>query len=237
MKQERSPLNKVAGVIAISPTIKRLLHANGVHRDIFVSPQPIDDSFITKEREDKNFLFFQSAAEPFKGAHLAIEALENTSYKLTIAGKIRDNQTLPKSDNVTILNDIPHEQMKEFDRTCSLFLFPALWEEAFGRGWAEAACTGAPIIAFNRGAPNDYLTQKENAYIIEPEQLKETLTFLINNPEERARIGGNAQEYAKTNLIASIVVPKLLQYYTHVLTSTTSSSQFEEQHYPSHLKT
>jgi|GEM_PF-2732672 len=226
-------LNNVDGVIVIGETLRNLLRRNGVKRDIYVCPQPIDATFLIKPkrllRSDKKIIFYQGAGEPFKGIRVLLKAfnsLKRDDVELVIAGDIRPannldiNKLMKKNPSIKFIGLISSEEMKLHYYSADIFVFPSLWLEAYGRGWAEAACCGKPILAFkNRGGASDYLVDGSTALLPNPESVSFTdkLNLLLDNNSLRHRLGNNAKEFARGELIASQVIKKLENIYSEVL--------------------
>lgn len=228
-------LNKVNGIIAISPTLKELLIENGVSNNIFVCQQPIDDKMLNKSinlfKFNKKTIFYQGGGEPFKGIRILIEAFVNLNrddVQLIIAGDVRPENNLninlieQKYKNIKFLSQISQEDMKKYYSSIDIFVFPSLWLEAFGRGWAEAACIGKSIITFkDRGGSSDYLKNNENALIIDTNinSLIIAINKLLDNSKLRNKLSTKVKEFAKKELIASKVIKKLELIYNEVLTN------------------
>lgn len=224
MNKRIEVLNKAAGVIAISHTLKKLLEINGVKKKIYVCPQPIDNLFLVDpniKRKEKKILFV-GGGEPFKGIYVLIEAFKKLNRKdinLLIAGEIRKAHKIsikkyPK--NIKFLGQLKEEELKKLYYKSTFLVFPNLWFEAFGRGWAEALTCGCPVLAFrNRGGPADYLEHNKNTYLLNEnmEELKKGLYVMIKDKKLREKLSKNGREFAKNNLIASVVVRKLIKIY------------------------
>ncbi len=226
-------LNKAAGIIAISPTLKQLLELGGVTNKIFVCPQPISADLGKKPKElyqsDKSIIFYQGAGEPFKGIRVLLKAfvkLNRKDAELLIAGDVRPANKIPmqqlqqKHKNIKFLGELPYAEMKKYYHSADIFVFPSLWLEAYGRGWAEAACTGKPIIAFkDRGGPSDYLRHMDTAYLADTDMdsLTGALNKLLNDAKLRNKLGHNAKAFAQKELISPKVILKLENIYGSVL--------------------
>lgn len=226
-------LNHAAGIIAISPTLKQLLESGGVTNKIFVCPQPISADLGKKPKglykSDKLIIFYQGAGEPFKGIRVLLEAfirLNRKDAELLIAGDVRPANKIPmqqiqqKHRNIKFLGELPYPEMKKYYHSADIFVFPSLWLEAYGRGWAEAACAGKSIIAFKgRGGPSDYLRHMDTAYLADADMgsLVDALNCLLDDGKLRDKLGCNAKTFAQKELVASKVISKLEAIYHSVL--------------------
>ncbi|MFA5142277.1 MAG: glycosyltransferase [Candidatus Woesearchaeota archaeon] len=224
-KRRIAILNKVSGVIAISPTLKKLLIENGVNRHIDVCPQPIDNDFLklpnSIPKSNKKNILYVGGGEPFKGIRVLLEAfnkLNRDDVNLLIAGDIRESNHLDlfkiqkRNSNILFLGQLSAEELKNYYYLADIFVFPSLWLEAYGRAWAEAACCGKPILAFKgRGGASDYLKHMETGYLVDTNTISviKGLNTLLKNSDLRYKIGKSAKSFALNNLIASKVISKL----------------------------
>lgn len=226
-------LNKVDGVIAISPTLAKLLVKNGVKREVYMCQQPVDNELLVPPESlftfDKKTIFYQGGGEPFKGVRVLIEAfnkLDDDSAELLIAGDVRPENNLDigkickQNLNIKFLGQVTPDEMKKYYYSTDIFIFPSLWLEGYGRGWAEAACCGKPIITFKgRGGSSDFLTDNVDALVINTtiKDLVSAMHKLLNDSNLRVKLGQSALSLAKQKLIASQVIKKLEIIYEKVL--------------------
>ena len=226
-KKRLNVLNKVAGVTVIGHNIKKFLEINGVKRKIHVCPSPIDDSFLKpiNVKRKKNQILYISGGEPFKGIHVLIDAfkkLDREDVNLLIAGTIRKAHKInikkyPK--NIKFLGRIKEEELKKLYYESTFLVFPNLWFEAFSRGWAESIICGCPVLIFkNRGGPFDYFNNK-NAYAVDTNmnELIHGMKEMLDNKKLRKKLTQSGLEYAKNNLIASVVIKRLMKIYKEFL--------------------
>ena len=70
---------------------------------------------------------------------------------------------------------------------------------AFPLSWANFLATGKGVIATNIGDIPNYLTDKQNALLIEPEsvsQLVEAVTYFLHNPDRLTDLGAEGRKTA-----------------------------------------
>jgi glycosyltransferase involved in cell wall biosynthesis len=103
----------------------------------------------------------------------AIAVAKELGMKLILGGKIRDQDYFEE-----IKKDIDGEQIKwigEIDfakklklyQNAKAFLFPISWEEPFGLVMIEAMACGVPVVAFNRGAVSEVVSDGLTGYVVE----------------------------------------------------------------------
>ena len=133
-----------------------------------------------------------------------ISAVEHTNVPLTIvAGK--DSATgkyglegieIPR--NVSVFRSVPREKYGELLSKCEFVVIPVL-EVVTDVGWdtlSQAMTLGKAVIATRIPPILDYVIDGETGILVRPDdsaELREKILFLMANPEERQRIGGNAK--------------------------------------------
>jgi glycosyltransferase involved in cell wall biosynthesis len=97
---------------------------------------------------------------PWKGAHLAVEAMAHLpGWRLQVLGDGADRARLQAlaerrgvADRVSFLGWLDREAVLEHMRDADVFLFPTLHDEG---GWVvgEAMALGLPVVTMDRGGP------------------------------------------------------------------------------------
>ena len=86
----------------------------------------------------------------------------------------------------------------------------------------EAMASGKPIIGTEAGAMPRQIRNGWNGFLIDPEderQLAERIKYLIDNPEERKRMGANSRRYAEEEFDWRKVAERLsLVYHGKIIT-------------------
>lgn len=119
-------------------------------------------------------LVFLGRVEYIKGTHLAIEVAQKSGRRLLIAGNIPsehqdyfENQIRPKliPGRIDYLGPVDDKAKNKLLGEAACLLMPILWEEPFGLVVAEALACGTPVIALNRGAMPEILTDSVNGFL------------------------------------------------------------------------
>ncbi len=140
---------------------------NGVDLGVFTfNPQP------------KDYFFWLGKIKPEKGAKEAILAARRAGVKLILAGTVdylEKDYYLYFQEEIKPLIDDKHiiymgelddrEKNKAYGEAIG-FLNPVQWEEPFGLVMVESMATGTPVIAFNKGASSEIITDGETGYLV-----------------------------------------------------------------------
>jgi len=120
------------------------------------------------------------------------------------------------SENVVFAGDLPHEELRKFYAACDIFVLPS-FAELFPLVVTEALASGKPVIGTRVGAIPTQIKDGWNGFLIEPgseQELAERIRYLIDNPEERKRMGINSRRYAEEKFTWNKVSGELLQAYS-----------------------
>lgn len=145
---------------------------------------------------------------PDKGIHDAVQAMTRLPEQatLTFAGSWdpRQEQALAEqvehlglTSRVSMLGQLPADQIAELYRRHDVLLFPVLWDEPWGLVPLEAMASGCPVIATGRGGSGEYMRSGDNCVLVptaNPDALAAAVYQLAQGPELRTRIRrGGAQ--------------------------------------------
>jgi glycosyltransferase involved in cell wall biosynthesis len=152
--------------------------------------------------------------EGHKGLNLAIEAMtrlrDRMDWHMTVLGDGRQRAGIEAkvasqglSERFTFLGAVPFSEVHNHLNDADVFLFPAL-RDSFPHQILEAMAHGKPTVTLNHSGMRDLLP--EGAVIrVNPttpvqtvKELSVTVGSLLDDPQERIRIGGMAQEWARS---------------------------------------
>ena len=103
---------------------------------------------------------------PDKGAHLAIDAARQAGIHLRLAGQAHDEryfkeQIQPRlGPGVEYLGHLQRPELAAQLASAAVALVTPCWEEPFGLIVAEALACGTPVVAFDRGAMRDLVSDE-----------------------------------------------------------------------------
>lgn len=117
-----------------------------------------------------------------KGVTDAIRVSQETGQHLKILGNVESYQFFSSeiqphlSDKIEFVGD-PHsaegnlslEERVTLYQGAKALLLPVHWEEPFGIVMIEAMACGTPVIAYNKGAIPEVITQGKNGFVVENE--------------------------------------------------------------------
>lgn len=169
---------------------KDLLHNYGGPKMANVSKYVFDSMFPSYEKKfvvhngiDISRLHFDSVGGDYlvwlgrisagKAPHLAIEVVKKTGLKLIIAGGIDyqdyfDSEIKPHlGDNITYVGPVFGTEKAKLLAGAKVSLFTSQLEESFGFVAAESMACGTPVIAFNKGALGEVVTNGETGFIVD----------------------------------------------------------------------
>lgn len=114
---------------------------------------PVNTEFFKLSEEPREDYFLMvTAFEPNKRVELAIQAFRELGFPLKIvgnAGRHRDALLKSASTNVTILDDVSDEQLRDLYSRARAFVIPGI--DDFGISPLEAMACGTPVIAYAGG--------------------------------------------------------------------------------------
>jgi len=116
---------------------------------------------------------------------------------------------------VMLTGSIPSEDVRMLYTACDIFVLPSL-AEGDPLVILEAMASGKPVIATKIGGIPKKVRDGWNGFLIDPadeRQLAEKIKYLIDNPEERQRMGENSRRYTEEEFDWRIVTERLLRVY------------------------
>jgi len=213
-ESERVALSYARRVITTSVTTARLLTEHfAVPREKISTIVPGTDRAPIVDRPLGNVVNVLAVGSivPRKGYDVLIAALgriPDLPWRLTIAGDhARSADTaralneqiafLRLSDRVELLGVLPSQELEALYANADLFVLPSRYE-GYGMAYTEAIAHGVPVIGTTAGAIPEAVP-KGAGMLVPPDGVDEltlTLTRLIGDPTERARLAGGARAAA-----------------------------------------
>jgi glycogen(starch) synthase len=184
-------------------TRRRALEAVAL-TDAEVCPQGVDPELFSPapERPWGWRLLYVGRIDPRKGIDLAIEALAQLPGEatLTIAGRgddghlaeLRRAATSRGVGDRVSFTARARESLPALYAEADVIVFPVTWEEPWGLVPLEAMSIGRPVVASGRGGSGEYLRDRENSLLFDPDSgagaLAEAIEALARDEALRARL-------------------------------------------------
>ncbi len=162
-------------------------------------------------------------------ASCAVVAEQTRDFSLDLVGQerepgvreqvIRQLLDLDLTTQVSLLGSVPGNVKLDLFRDASIFVLPSYFEN-FPLVILEAAAAGHAIITTRVGAVPEFFDDDVSAIFVDignVKQLAEAISRLLQQPEERRRLGSAAREVFKSRLARSRIMKSLDQVYSHVL--------------------
>lgn len=180
-----------------------------------VKPQLLHNAIDTKrfttveKKQESNTIVMVGSLVLKKGQSLAIETISelkkrNVSVKLHLIGdgnmkeglaQLTKRLDIEEEVDFKGLVDYPEKYFQE----SALYLHTASYEP-FGLVLIEAMACGLPVICTDAFGNRDLIQEGENGYLIRernPKVLADKIQFLLENENERKRMGENARVFAQ----------------------------------------
>lgn len=235
---EQAMLRRANAIIATSPNYLEGSKALKNHRHkCHIVPCPVDTDLLIMDAHTKEravaikqqyplpIIYFMGRHVPYKGIEYLLQAarLLHTPAHVLIAGTGPLTETLKEQardcSNVHFLGRVPHEDVLPHFLAADVFAFPSITRnEAFGVALAEAMYTGTPPVSFTIAASGvNWVSLNGQTGIEVPNQdvqaYAAALDHLLTHPEERQRLGQQAQQRVEQHFAKDIICQNMSQLY------------------------
>ncbi len=226
-------------VVAVSEMTKKdIIHLYGIPEEkIEVVYQGCNDSFAQPVKQDKLyevkhkyrlpevFILNVGSIEPRKNLLLIVKALKQmgkdiplvaigkrTPYADVVEQYVRENNM---EGQVTLLSNIPFEDLPAFYRLASLFVYPSFFE-GFGIPILEALNSGTPVIAATgscleeAGGPDSVYVNPKDA-----NDLSEKINLILTSSAQAEHMRDAGREYAG-RFKGEVIAGDLMKIYRRI---------------------
>ena len=236
-------MKRVRKSVVLNEPLKEKLIEKGIEEgklEVIPNGVNVDDFNLSKEEIERvkekyglneTTVMFSGTVTPRKGVEYLVKAAEilnennvlflivgNTNLDREYANKVMEYAKL-KNLKVRFTGFVPYEDLKALYSACDVFVLPSL-EEGFGVVLTEALASGKPLVGSNVGGIPAQIKDGWNGFLVEPgneKQLAEKIRYLIDNPEERERMGGNSRKLAEEKFNWTVIADKYLRVYEEVV--------------------
>lgn len=215
------------GIVAQTNTANTVLKKTTGSNHIRTIPNPVREiqefPLLSKEKIILNI----GRLVPEKGQKYLLEAfskVEDTSWRLVILGEgpLKDelmSQALSLNISERLLMPGSVNNVDEWLAKSSIFAFSSI-SEGFPNALVEAMAAGLACVSFDCDVgPRDIVINNENGFLVEKldtSEFSQKLNYLVNNPQERERLGLKARLVSEKYHIEKIS-KKYLNFFTSSL--------------------
>lgn len=206
LRMQAKTARKLPHILTVSKASRDLALADfgGRLEQYAIAPNGIDQGIFfpdTKIQRDPNLLVTTASADtPMKGLPVLIDAFAQLVHRypdlrLTVIGRLRKGPTSERitehglQDRIEFHGPLEMPQIADLFRKCTMAVSPSMFE-GFGLPAAEAMGCGAPVIVSDGGALPE--VAGDAGLVVpkgDPGALAEAIARLLDDPEERIRLG------------------------------------------------
>ena len=165
----------------------------------------------------KGVLHLIKAAESFKNENVLFLIVGNINIDREYAKEVIA-YARRKDIKAKFTGFVPKEDLRALYSACDIFVLPS-----FGEGdpiaLKEALASGKPLIGSNVGGIPMQIRDGWNGFLVEPgneKMLAEKIRYLIENDEERERMGKNSRKLAEEEFSWEKIAGKYLKVYEEI---------------------
>ncbi|GLS26972.1 glycosyltransferase family 4 protein [Marinibactrum halimedae] len=175
----------------------------GLDEDIYPEVSK-EEQQVVRERVGEGFFLFVGVLRYYKGLHILLDALQNTSVQCVITGagpiemKLKEQAVRLGLNNVQFLGYVSDNEKVALYHLCRAVVFPShLRSEAFGVTLIEGAMFGKPLISCEIGTGTTYVNADGETGIVVPpanaKALREAMLQLDEDEVLADRLGKAAR--------------------------------------------
>ncbi len=214
-------------VIGISDGVTKEAKRNGAKKAITLPIQINLEPFLAGEKEKSHspVLLYVGQIKKIKGLEDLIVSLrllekQGIKPKLLVAGEVtnpKDEAFLRKIKNlsqgleINFLGWLSRSALAEVHQKADIFILPS-YTEALGMATMEAMASGLPIVSTKTSGGQYLVEEGKTGFLVEkgkPEQLKEKIKILIENPDLRESMGLAGKERIKRIMAEALQKEKI----------------------------
>lgn len=156
-----------------------------------------------RQRLGARFFLFVGVLRYYKGLHILMHALQDSSYPVVIVGsgpveaELKTLAQRLKLSHVHFLGQVSSEDKNALLTLCTAMVFPShLRSEAFGVSLLEAAMFGKPMISTEIGTGTSFVNAHEKTGLVvppnDPVALRQAMDYIWHHPADAERMGEQA---------------------------------------------
>jgi glycosyltransferase involved in cell wall biosynthesis len=214
-------------LFAFDPKIKPQLHTihNGLDFEYFLSERS-GTSTLPVNLDGKVVILNIGTFEPEKGQDVLIRAFRSIlsshpNTHLVLIGSMRPTSQATRdliaseglSEQVSMLEDVPHPMIPLWMKRADLFVLPSR-VEPFGIVLLEAAACRKPVVATRVGGIPEVISDGVTGRLVPPDDavsLAHAINDMLESPQERQRLADNLHQHAKNRFTWSQAAATYIQ--------------------------
>ena len=182
-------------------------------------PNFVEDSIVLNKQKELNGKIkkavFVGRISRKKGAvelYELAKRIPDMTFEL-IGDMSEEISRMQRSENISVLGTMPHEELVEHLDTADLFLFPS-HSEGFSLALTEAMARGLPIVATDVGANNDMLSDGCGivTHVGDVDAMEKAI-LCLDSAEKRQEMSQKSVDKVRNNYVSSVVVNRILEMY------------------------
>lgn len=225
-RMNKGNLKSVDRFIAVSSFVKQVhaKHLGLSDKDIVMIP-----NFYSPEVESgkeielpEDFILFVGGLTPRKGVNLLIEAYQklNIKTKLTLMGGTHPDYLYNSTENILVIEKVPHMMVMQAISRCRFAVFPSIWPEPCPTVAFEAMSQRKAVIASEIGGLKDIVVDGETGILVPPnnsDKLADAIAHLLKNPETASKMGARGYERFMKHYTPDAVIPRIVDVYENLI--------------------
>ncbi len=223
----RSLLRRPGAVVVLSEQWKTAMTEVFGRGDATVIPSPVRVPAVARAPRQPEMVLFAGRLVAMKGVFDLLEAARilqerGRRVEFVLAGEGEESgrlkalvEGLPVPALVSVPGWVPWERLEQLLGGCTLFCLPS-HREALGLSLLEAMIAGVPCVATDVGGIPSFLFSGINGLLVkpgDPAALADAIARLLDDPEERERLGRAAREHVRGRYETDRVVEQVEQVY------------------------
>ncbi|RUT08374.1 glycosyl transferase [Dulcicalothrix desertica PCC 7102] len=181
--------------------------------------------------EDKFVIGHFSRLSPWKGQHILIEAIAQSSQEVTailvgdalfgeqeyvkqLHEQVEKHQLQNRVKFLGFRSDIP-----QLMSACDLVAHTSIAAEPFGRVIVEAMLCGKPVVAASAGGAIEIVENNINGYLVtpgEPQELAQIIKTCFKEPSKTATLADNALRSARSRFDVEVINQQITQVLSKI---------------------
>lgn len=172
--------------------------------------------------------FLSEIAERFPELYLVIAGehdYRQSSYEHMVRDMIKNH---PAASRIIFAGRIPYNEMPYWFSRAQIFVAPSFCEP-FGRIYIEAMACQTPVIGFNAGGPQEFITHGKNGYLVNDHTwraLSEGICHLLQEAELKNSLAMEGYKTVKENFGTQKTVANLIELYASLSSSNKANLNY-----------